>query len=513
MSEPRPLGARPLAGDGTEFRVWAPRHEAVVCEVDGAGYPMLAESDGFWHAHLPVGPGARYGYLLDGTGPFPDPCSRRQPEGVQGLSEVVSIESPKSTWQAPEIGDLVIYEIHIGTFTQAGTYRAVIERLSALRALGIRAIELMPLGTFPGTRGWGYDGLYTWAPQESYGSAADLRALIEAAHDADLGVIIDVVYNHIGPGSEKITAFGPYFASQDPTLWGAALDYRALGVREWAIGNAEMWLSEYGADGLRLDAVHAIRDPSSPHVMAELATRVRAINPRALVISETSIGDLRPIRDWGHDAQWNDALHHALHVLVTGEHDGYYADYGTLADVVTALEAPGHERFVVCAQNHDQVGNRAFGDRLTGAKLRLVSAGVLFSDSVPLLFMGEERGEAHPFQFFTDHIDPAIATATREGRREEFSRFTSFSAEEIPDPQDKATFLSSKLSRATDPATYEQYRALLELRRGMKGAAIRAVADEKRRYLRIYRANMELSLNFSDRECDGVAPFSVALRP
>jgi maltooligosyltrehalose trehalohydrolase len=449
--------------------------------------------------------------VLDGGGSYPDPCSRSQPDGVGYPSEIVDTASfcdLITPWDAPGLGELVIYELNVGTFAQAGTFEAIEERLSTLRELGVRAVELMPIATFPGRRGWGYDGLYISAPHPVYEGPTMLARFIDAAHRADLGVILDVVYNHLGPGSEKMTAFGPYLGS-GTTAWGDALDYSLLGVREWAIQNAELWVRDFRVDGLRLDATHAIVDTTEHHVLAELAERVRALNPSAFVISEMETGDLRPIEEWKHDAQWGDELHHAVHTLLTGEHEGYYANYGTLEDLARALERPERERVIVCAQNHDQVGNRAFGDRLHGAKLRLAAFCVVLSGGTPLLFMGEEYDEAHPFQFFTDHTDPGIAAATRDGRRREFAAFASFAGEEIPDPQDVNTFWHSKLDPVNgDPATREYYRDLLKLREQLRGESLEATVDETRRILRVRRGPTELIMNFSDVDCDGVPPWT-----
>ena len=336
------------------------------------------------------------------------------------------------------LDELVLYELHVGTFSSSGTFEGVIPRLAELRELGITAIELMPVATFPGERGWGYDGLYTFAPHPAYGGPAGLARLVDAAHRAGLGVVLDVVYNHVGPGNEALRAFGPYFTQRfGETPWGEALDFAELGVREWALQNAEGWVRDYRIDGLRLDAVHAVQDDTPHHVLAELAERVHALDPDALVISEMGPPDFRPLRDWGHDAMWLDNLHHALHVALTGEREGYYAEFdGSLASIVRELERPEGARIVACAQNHDQVGNRAGGDRLSPPKLRVAQAVVLFSTFTPLLFQGEEYGENAPFQFFTDHIDPFIADATREGRRREFAGFQGFAAEDVPDPQD-----------------------------------------------------------------------------
>jgi maltooligosyltrehalose trehalohydrolase len=414
------LGATVLEDGSARFCVWAPEREAIELELEGRSYRLELGDDGVHEVNVVASVGERYEFLVDGEGPFPDPCSRSQPDGVAAASQLIdtSVFAARiASWFPPALEDLVIYELHVGVFTQAGTFDAVVGRLASLRTLGVRAIEVMPIATFDGRRGWGYDGLYTSAPYAPYGGPEGFAALVDAAHRADLGVIVDVVYNHLGPGSEALTAFGPYLHDTE-TLWGRALDYRQRGVREWAIQNAELWIRDYRVDGLRIDATHAIVDDKKQHVLEELATRVHELNPRAFVISEMQTGDLRPISEWGHDAQWADELHHALHAALTGERDGYYADYGSLHDIAWALERREREQLVVCAQNHDQVGNRAFGDRLHGVKLRLAAFCVLTSASTPLLFMGEEYDEVHPFQFFTDHSDPELAEATRERSKE-----------------------------------------------------------------------------------------------
>jgi maltooligosyltrehalose trehalohydrolase len=403
-------------------------------------------------------PGDDYLYVLDGTDALPDPCSRYQPDGIKGPSRVVDTAAFRIA-PGPELPleELVLYELHVGTFTRAGTFDAAIEQLPRLRALGITAIELMPVATFPGDRGWGYDGVYSYAPHSAYGGPEGLADLVDAAHRESLGVVLDVVYNHIGPGSEAIGRFGPYFTDRHETFWGDAIDYSQPAVREWAIQNAQLWTSDFGIDGLRLDAVHAIYDDSPVHVLRELKERVSGI-----VISEMGPDDFRPLEEWGHDAMWLDNLHHELHVLLTGERDGYYADFGSPEGLVRELLRTQPERLVVAAQNHDQIGNRAAGDRLPPDAHRVALAIVLFSLHTPLLFMGEEHDEQAPFQFFTDHIDPAIAEATRAGRKREFAAFSSFSGEEVPDPQSRATFERSRISHP-DPDPF--YAELIALRR------------------------------------------------
>ena len=454
----RPFGAVPVEAELVEFRVWAPAVARVDVRVRGADQPLEEVGDGVHAAVVDAAGGDDYLFVLDGGEALPDPCSRFQPDGIKGPSRVVdTTRFPIAPGPALPLEELVLYELHVGTFTPEGTFDALIPHLRRLRRLGVTAIELMPVATFPGDRGWGYDGVYTSAPHPAYGGPAGLARLVDAAHREGLGVVLDVVYNHVGPGSEAIAAFGPYFTDAHRTFWGAAIDYSQRGVREWAIQNAIMWTRDYSIDGLRLDAVHAIYDDSPVHVLRELRNRVEG-----LVVSEMGSDDFRPLEEWGHDAMWLDSLHHELHVLLTGEHDGYYAAFGSLDGVVRELTRPSPERLIVSAQNHDQVGNRATGDRLPADAHRVALAIVLFSLSTPLVFMGEEHDERAPFQFFTDHIDPAIAEATRAGRKREFAAFASFAGEEVPDPQALSTF---ERSRSSQPPPDPFYAELIRLRR------------------------------------------------
>jgi maltooligosyltrehalose trehalohydrolase len=451
------LGAVPLAEGGVELRVWAPSASRLAVRVHERDHPLDEVGEGVWVGEVFADPGDDYLFVLDGE-PLPDPCSRSQPEGLRGPSRVVDT-SAFSIADGPELqlDELVLYELHVGTFTQEGTFDAVVPHLSGLRRLGVTAIELMPVATFPGDRGWGYDGVYAYAPHHAYGGPEGLARLVDAAHREGLGVFLDVVYNHLGPGSDAVAAFGPYFTDRHHTAWGDAFDYSQRGVREWAIQNALMWTTEYRIDGLRLDAVHAVHDDSPVHVLRELKERVPGI-----VTSEMGYADFRPLDEWGHDAMWLDNLHHELHVALTGEREGYYAEHGTPDGLVRELTRPQGDRLIVAAQNHDQVGNRALGDRLEPAAHRLALAVCLFSPFTPLLFMGEEHDEEAPFQFFSDHRDPFFAQATREGRRQEFEAFTAFSGQEVPDPQERSTFDRSVVShRDPDPL----YRELIALRR------------------------------------------------
>jgi maltooligosyltrehalose trehalohydrolase len=491
------LGAVPQPGGGVHFRVWAPNARSVDVRIGGETHPLEADANGTFAGVLRAARDDDYLYSLDGGEPLPDPCSRSQPEGVRGPSRVV--ELPPASRRGLSLDELVVYELHVGTFSTEGTFDGVIPYLAELRELGVTAIELMPVNTFPGARGWGYDGLYAFAPHPAYGGPQGLARLVEAAHREGLGVILDVVYNHLGPGSETVEAFGPYLTDRHETFWGGALDFREWGAREWAIQNACLWVEEYGIDGLRLDAVHAIHDDSPRHVLAELADRAHAGGPRALVISETSVDDDGPLEEWGHDARWADGLHHALHALLTGERDGYYEPYGSVEDVARELARRPPEGHVVCAQNHDQVGNRAVGDRLPPELLRVASSVVLFAAQTPLLFMGEEYGEANPFQFFTDHTDPAIAEATREGRKKEFAAYAAFSREDVPDPQDPETFRRSKLSRREEPGMRDHYRRLLALRRRLPREVRTEVEGQT---LTMRRANAALVVDFAAKTAE-----------
>jgi maltooligosyltrehalose trehalohydrolase len=382
---------------------------------------------------------------------------------------------------------------------------------------------------FPGHHGWGYDGIYISAAHSAYGGPHALARLVAAAHEAGLAVILDVVYNHVGPsGSQALEAFGPYFTDKYSTPWGKAINYDDADcdpVREFVAQSATGWIRDFGIDGLRLDAIHAIFDSSAEHIVAAVARRVHDAREDAVVIAESGLNDPRVMRDravggWGCDAAWADDFHHSLRTLVTGDLDGYYADFGSVADLAKCWHRPlvhdgtysafrrrrfgapaddvPPERFVVFDQDHDQVGNRALGDRLPSEARPLAAFCTLLSPYVPMLFMGEEYGEEAPFQFFSDHIDEDIAQATREGRRAEFASFAAFSGEEIPDPQDRATFERSKLTRRRDPALSNLYAELLKTRRRLPPGDVDAIEfDEDGRWLRVRRGRFELAMNFA----------------
>jgi maltooligosyltrehalose trehalohydrolase len=432
-----------------------------------------------------VAEGQRYAFRLDGGPERPDPASLWQPEGVHRPSAVVRPERfhwSDAAWKGVRRADLVLYEIHTGTFTPEGTFAAIIPRLESLRALGVTALELMPVSQFPGGRNWGYDGAFPYAVQHSYGGPHGLQRLIDACHRAGLAVFLDVVYNHLGPEGTYSGEFGPYVTDRYRTGWGSAFNYDGAGsdaVRAFVTDNVRMWIEEYHADGLRLDAVHAIYDFSPRHILRAVKEAAeesaRRVGRPVHVIAESDLNDPRlllpPERGgYGLDGQWSDDFHHAVHSYLTGERHGYYQDFGTAEELARVMEEPflvagaysphrdrthgapagdlPGDRFVVAIQNHDQVGNRAQGDRLSvllpPAGQRLAAALMLLSPYVPMLFMGEEYGEDNPFLFFCSFEDPGLAEAVRHGRRREFAAFAWQG--EVPDPQDEATFTASRLS-------------------------------------------------------------------
>ncbi|HWC86864.1 MAG TPA: malto-oligosyltrehalose trehalohydrolase [Solirubrobacteraceae bacterium] len=527
----RELGARPLADGRCQFRVWAPRASESVAVRLASGDVALEEGGyGVYEGTAPCGAGEDYWIVLDGQ-PLPDPCTRWQPEGLRGPSRVLDPGGwvgAGPAFVAPPLRELVLYELHVGTFTPEGTFEAAIPHLSELAALGVGAIEIMPVAEFPGARGWGYDGVYLSAAQSSYGGPEGLARLVHAAHQCGLAVILDVVYNHLGAsGVQAIEAFGPYFTEKYETPWGRAINYDDADcdpVRESVLQSAAGWIRDFGIDGLRLDAIHAIFDSSPEHIVAAISRRVHLMSEGSFVIAESGLNDPRMMRPrerggYGCDAEWADDFHHALRVLLTGYREGYYEEFGHVAQLAKAYHRPhvhdgdystfrrrrfgapaddiGPDQFVVFAQNHDQVGNRAYGDRLPAPARPLAAFCVLLAPFVPLLFMGEEFGEEAPFQFFSDHIDEAIATATREGRRREFASFAQF-GHEIPDPQAASTFEASKLTRKSVPALARLYRDLIAVRRELPpGDADEIAFDEQARWLLVRRGEFELVCNFA----------------
>jgi maltooligosyltrehalose trehalohydrolase len=479
---------------------------------------MRAAGRGSWELDAEAAPGADYGFRLDGADPLPDPRSRWQPHGVHGLSRVVDHGAHRwrdAGWSPPPLADNVLYELHVGTFTPGGTFASAVERLDDLVALGVDAVELMPVAEFSGERGWGYDGVDLWAPHHAYGGPEGLKTLVDACHRRGLAVYLDVVYNHLGPEGNYLERFGPYVTTRHRTPWGGAVNFDGRDsrpVRDFVVENALAWLRDYHLDGLRLDAVHAIVDSSSPHILAELAARVHELEPRRVVVAEKPRIDPALLAT-GVDGQWADDLHHALHVLLTGERAGYYAPYGAVADLAAALTQPGRlgvdaARVVGFAQNHDQVGNRAIGERLSqlvdGGRLRLAAALVACSPFVPMLFMGEEWGASTPFLFFSDHRDPAVGRATSRGRMREFEAF-GWRPEDVPDPQRRSSFERSRLDwseREREPhaSLLRWHRDLLRLRRETpelrSGASLRVEHDGRARTLAMTRGGVTVRCDF-----------------
>ena len=556
-------GALHFDADTCVFTVWAPFAEAVAVRLlpplDRI-VPLSRDERGYHTATVTGVPvGAKYFYSLDGKVERPDPASRHQPEGVHGPSEVCSraFAWTDEAWRGIPLQDYVLYELHVGAFTQEGTFDAIIPRLHELRSLGITAVELMPVAQFPGERNWGYDGSYHYAVQNSYGGPEALKRLVDACHSAGMAAVLDVVYNHFGPEGNYAGEFGPYFTGRYHTPWGRAVNFDGPGsdeVRQFFLENARYWLQECHVDALRLDALHAILDTSASPFLAELSAEVQqacaTTGRRMYLIGESDLNDPRLIREperggLGLDAQWSDDFHHALHVLFTGEHTGYYADFGSVQQLATAWHegyvytgqysvyrqrrhgAPAADlppcRFVVCSQNHDQVGNRAEGDRLSTCvsfeDLKLAAACVILSPHVPLLFMGEEYGEEAPFPYFVHHSDPALIEAVRKGRREEFEVFHWEG--EIPDPQDEGTFLSAKLdwesrNKGRRRALLSWYAELLRLRRDeplltqLESVEEHTWSLESPRIMLVHRAATQgavlLAFNFGDAPYDMAAP-------
>ena len=486
------LGAEPEAS-GTRFRVWAPKAQDLSVQiVDGPLLALRRETDGYFTGVADgVRAGARYFYRFADGRERPDPASLSQPLGVHGPSEVVDLLAIAPRRPSPRVplAKLVFCEIHLGTFTPAGTADAAAQLMPELAEALYTAVEVMPVAAFSGDRGWGYDGVAPYAAHAAYGGPAALARLVDAAHAAGLSAFLDVVYNHLGPEGNYLAEFGPYFTARHKTPWGDAFDFSLPPVRRYFIDNALRWVGAGGFDGLRLDAVHGIVDDSPKHILREIAEAVHAEG--GLVIAESDLNDVRLIERDGLDGSWADDLHHALHVALTGESQGYYGDFTEpLPKLVAALERgwfyegqhkPSFGRahgtpaahlparhFVVCAQNHDQIGNRARGERLVevaGADAARVAAAVVaLQPALPLYFQGEEWGARAPFLYFTSHGDPQLAEAVRKGRREEFKEFAWQG--EVPDPQSPETFQRSRIDRRRkDPALLSWHRALLKLRR------------------------------------------------
>jgi len=531
------------------FRVWAPEAQRVELALDAGGrrLEMHAGAGGWWWARAPeAGPGTDYRFAPDGGEALPDPRSAWQPRGVHGPSRVLdhgAFAWRDAGWQPGPLASAVIYEFHVGTFTPEGTFEGAIERLDHLVDLGVTHVELMPVAEFPGTRGWGYDGVDLYAPHHAYGGPEGLKRLVDACHARRLAVLLDVVYNHLGPDGNYLGCFGPYFTERYATPWGDAVNLDGRGsdeVRRFLCDNARMWLEDYHVDGLRIDAVHAIVDGSAVHFLEQLAAEVAVLEAqlgrRLVLIAESDLNDPRIVRrpevgGYGLDAQWNEDFHHALHALLTGEGHGYYADFGGFGHLARALERGfaydgrysvyrgrchgraadglGGHRFVGCLQNHDQVGNRARGERsaalLGRGRLEIGAALVLTAPFVPMLFQGEEWGASSPFPYFTDHRDETLAEAVRRGRREEFAAF-GWDPAAIPDPQAPETFARAKLDwselvRAPHVGLLDWHRRLIRLRHetpGLRDARLERVAvryDERAQWLVVERPGVAVACN------------------
>ena len=551
------LGATYLGEERCQFCVWAPlvhRVEVRLLTPQDQLVGMEKKEKGYFQTIVQgVKPGSLYFYHLDGEKELPDPASRFQPEGVHGPSQVIDPHFfwKDHRWAGLPLRDYIIYELHVGTFTSEGIFEAIIPYLDELTDLGITALELMPVAQFPGARNWGYDGVFPFAVQNSYGGQIGLKKLVNACHQRGLAVILDVVYNHLGPEGNYLHDFAPYFTDRYKTYWGSAINFDGPfsdEVRHFFIENALYWVTEFHMDALRIDAVHAILDFSARPFLEELALAVHKhaemLNRKIHLIAESDLNDARPIRTresggYGLDGQWNDDFHHALHTLLVDERTGYYQDFGQIRHLVKAYregfvysgdyspyrrrrhgnpsrDIPAH-RFVVFAQNHDQVGNRMLGNRLSERLslegLKLAAGAVLLSPFIPLLFMGEEYGELAPFQYFISHSDPGLIEAVRKGRREEFAAFQCRG--ELPDPQDERTFFRSKLNHRLRCEKHhrgllEFYKELIRLRKKLSPLTflskeqmeVSGLEKEKILFVRRWKENEEVFIifNFDDSQ-------------
>ncbi len=536
----------------TEFRrVWAPKPESVRLDVEGRVHAMTRSDDGWWHTTVDAAPDARYGFLLDDDPTvLPDPRSPRQPDGVHARSQLWDPAGAAWTddgWRGRPVEGAVIYELHLGTFTEAGTFDSAIEKLDYLVDLGVDFVELMPVNSFAGTHGWGYDGVLWYSVHEPYGGPDGLVRFVDACHARGLGVLIDAVFNHLGPSGNYLPKFGPYLSSAS-NPWGEGIniaDADSDEVRRYIIGCALRWMRDFHADGLRLDAVHALVDTTAIHILEELAAETdwlaQQLGRPLSLIAESDLNDPRLItpRDrggYGLTAQWADDIHHAIHTAVSGERQGYYADFGSLATLAQTLRhgyfhagtyssfrhrrhgrpldtaeksgIPG-TRLVAYTCTHDQVGNRALGDRpsqnLTGGQLAIKAALALATPFTAMLFMGEEYAASTPFQFFSSHPEPELAKATAEGRKAEFAEH-GWDADEIPDPQDPQTFRRSKLNwdevdSGEHGRVHRLYRELIALRRGDPDLAdpwldhLAVDYDEDQRWISVSRGRLRIVCN------------------
>ncbi len=549
-------GAEYHGNNNCSFTVWAPIAKQVKLRLVGPGkkrtIAMERDDLGYWDKTVEgVAAGTRYYYQLDNLPPKPDPASHFQPKGVHGPSEVLdhTFGWRDKKWQGIPLEKMLIYELHVGAFTKEGTFDGIIKRLKDLHELGVSALEIMPISQFPGERNWGYDGVYPYAVQNSYGGPTGFKKLVNACHQSGLAVILDVVYNHLGPEGNYLREFGPYFTSKYKTPWGEAINFDGPDsdqVREFFIQNAIYWFREYHIDSLRLDALHAIYDASAKHVIQELTERVekfsRDHSRKFYLIGESDLNDAKLIRPraqkgYGLDAQWNDDFHHSLHTLLTKEQTGYYQDFGRIGDLAKAFKEGfvysgayskyrkrrhgnnsknrSAEQFVVCIQNHDQIGNRMLGERLSQLvgfeALKLAAGTVILSPYVPLLFMGEEYAEESPFQYFVSHTDRKLIKAVQNGRKNEFKSFGWKS--ECPDPQAISTFKTSKLKwqkrdRGRHKIMLDFYKTVIALRKSIPGfvdkknISVRYPPDRQilHWHRKFGRRQLQCLMNFSNKE-------------
>ena len=535
-----------------KFSVWAPLAKTLDVSIGQDKFPLVKKDRGWWSAQVEsAGPGTDYSFVIDGEQPLlPDPRTRWQPYGVHGPSRVVDDSAftwSDGSWQAPPLSSALIYELHIGTFTAEGTFKSAEARLDHLKELGVTHIELMPVANFTGSRGWGYDGVNLYAPFHAYGEPNDLKDFVNACHGKCLAVVMDVVYNHLGPVGNYLPKFGPYFNHNHSTPWGDAVNFEDSGadeVRRFLIDNAIMWLRDYHMDGLRLDAVHAFNDHSAINFLEQLTGEVKVLEARLgkhfVLIAESDLNDPRLVKaeeagGYGLDAQWSDDFHHALFSVISGERTGYYSDFGTLAHLAKALHnvfvydgnyspqrgrhhgrqvvgLSGH-RFVGFVQNHDQVGNRAKGERVSheagAGRAKVAAAFVLTAPFLPMLFQGEEFGTTAPFLYFTDYEDPALRKAISEGRKNEFAHF-GWDANQIPDPQDEQTFIDSHLNWADlgkEPhdGLLQWHKDLIHLRRSRSELSdgnlnlVKVEFDEEAQWLVMQRSTVRVACNLGKK--------------
>lgn len=550
----RKIGAEIQENGFTKFTVWAPFTEKMVVVLkDGATHSLYRTSHGYWEGNIKdTCPGTLYKFKINGKNEFPDPASRSQPEGIHSWSCITqnSFSWQDENWKGLELSQMIIYELHIGTFTDKGTFEAVIDKLDHLKELGINTIELMPVSQFPGDRNWGYDGVYPFAAQESYGGAIGLKKLINACHKNSIAVILDAVYNHMGPEGNYISNYGPYFTDKYHTPWGSAINFDdkySDEVRNFFLENVIMWLEEFHFDGLRLDAVHEIIDRGPIHFLKEMSQRVDELETQTgrkyVLIAESDLNDTKLVDSYknggyGLEGQWVDDFHHSIHTLLTGEVEGYYKDYGKLSHISKAFNQgfvydgifsefrkrrvgnnPSHldpSKFVVCIQNHDQVGNRMLGERITSLlsfeELKLAAGFLMVAPFVPMLFMGEEFAEDHPFQYFVSHGDEELVKAVQNGRKKEFEYF-NHDKEEFPDPQSEKTFKGSRINwefkeDKKKKLMFEYYKELIKLRKegyfnSFRNSEVRTDALEEKKFFTAYASGKEplyAVFNFDEKE-------------